>query len=395
VGHYLVVSSNDALLRRVALTHDGAERPVSQLPQYAEARNALPSDANLMVFVSPQAMSNAGKAAGTDVVKSAKWMCFGAAIRDNGIRVDFRSPLEKAMVPPAGAGFLEPNFLGKLPSGALGIVAIADPGNSIQWMQKGFAKEQGVAEGIKDFEKEAGLSISRDIVPAFSGSLVLGVYPGASSEPADVDGLLMLDSNNGANPAALATKLRLKFEADTAKDPKPLRFVRSEYGGAEVWSADPAVTKEIASSTKEMGIGARAPYFALINKAVLMASSKHMLFTAIRAYRGASSLANDPPFAQMQQQMGERSQVATLVSLNRVLNRMRSLFDGKSDMSLPVDDLVQVFGGENDGLVISGYVQGNQMIGSAFLPLDYDRAARASKSMSSKVSLATAEPART
>jgi hypothetical protein len=40
-----------------------------------------------------------------------------------------------------------------------------------------------------------------------------------------------------------------------------------------------------------------------------------------------------------------------------------------------------MFGGDSTGLVFSGYVENDVMIGSAFLPLDYDRAARVLKGM--------------
>ncbi|MEZ0327615.1 MAG: DUF3352 domain-containing protein [Fimbriimonas sp.] len=383
IGDYLVSSESAALLRRVQLTHDGAEKPVAQLPQYIEARNALPSDANLMVFVSPQGLSEAGKAAGTQMTRSAKWMCFGAAIRDNGIRIDFRSPLEKDMVPPAGAGFLDPNFLAKVPTGALGIVAVADPANTLEWVQKGLGKEKGAAEGIQAFEKESGISVTQDIVPALGGDLLIGVYPGASQKPIDLEAVLLVDSNNGADPAALATKIRTKIESDSAKDPKPVKFTRSQYGGAEVWAMDAAATKEISDSAKEAGMGAKSPCLALIGKAIIMASSKPMMFTAIRAYRGTASLSTDPAFAAMSSQMTDRAQAATLISIHRVLDRMRPEFEKSKNMLISADDIVNVFGGENDGLVISGYVLGDQMVGTAFLPLDYDRAAKGIKSMSS------------
>ena len=83
------------------------QKPISSLPEYQEARAALPADASLLVFVSPKALQelqNQTKGMVSAKVKNAsmpltvmpKWMAYSATIRDTGLAIDYRVPMDAA-----------------------------------------------------------------------------------------------------------------------------------------------------------------------------------------------------------------------------------------------------------------------------------------------------------
>ncbi|HZO91772.1 MAG TPA: DUF3352 domain-containing protein [Chthonomonadaceae bacterium] len=96
LSNYLVVSQKPGALTRVEQVRKGEAKPVVSLPEYQQARAALPADANLMVFVSPRALSKmqeAGKSRGVNPLPNTRWMAVGAAVHDKGLDAVYRVPL--------------------------------------------------------------------------------------------------------------------------------------------------------------------------------------------------------------------------------------------------------------------------------------------------------------
>ena len=373
IGEYLVATNSRALYSRIALAQKGAGETVAHLAAYQEARAALPADANLMVFVSPTAMADASKSTGVKAVKGARWMCFGAAVRDNGIRIDFRSPMDEKTLPTLPkSGTLDPNLLRRLPNGALGITSVADLGEGLRWMDESAGDAKVVTDGMASFEKESGINFKKDIVPALHGTTALAVYPGASGHGLDVDAMLLFSGDNNATPELLESKLRKLYESQTQKNSAASKLQRIEYSGATVWAPSSSATKNMNESMQDLGVSNREFCWATVDRSVILATSKPMLFRAIRSYRGAGVLAEDQPFANMATQVSDRAQMVTMISINRVLKQMAS-----ENQPGELEDWVSAFGSPNDGLVISGYLDGDLVVGSALIPLDYDKAAKA------------------
>src|SRR5205085_6247042 len=113
-------------------------------------------------------------------------------------------------------------------------------------------------------------------------------------------------------------------------------------------------------------------------KTLLVASSQAMLDRALAAYYGqAPTLAEDPAFLAMRDHVVPGAQVIFMMNLTAILERMEaSLKDAFPQSHMDKDDLIHLFGGSDNGLVISGRYDGQTQRGAMFLPLDYERLIR-------------------
>jgi hypothetical protein len=263
ISDYLALSDRPASLARIEAVRAG-QPSVAKLAEYQAARAALPEDANLMIFVSPAALEEIGKESrslGVNPLRSTKWMAIGATVRDDGIAFDYRYPMDAAAFPPLRVlgeiGPLDTSLLKRLPAGAYGVMAWSQPAKYWDYVRDSVRSDahavKSFDEGIAEFEKQTGMSVPNDILPALSGHLVLAVYPDASGTKSGVDGLIVVDDASGANPAALAAKLRAYVERASSEGGKPgVRFASTEKGGATVWAIDPESEKALQHSMGEM-----------------------------------------------------------------------------------------------------------------------------------------------
>src|SRR5207247_394214 len=106
--------------------------------------------------------------------------------------------------------------------------------------------------GIAGFEKETGISVPRDILPGLKGRLWLAVYPDREGPKSFVDGLIVIEDANGADPAGLAAKVRGYVEKTSGKE-SPVRFVQSERPSGTEWRLDPDTQRKL-----DKGFGSNA-----------------------------------------------------------------------------------------------------------------------------------------
>jgi len=431
IAHYLVLTSRPAALSRIESVRNGQMAAVASLPEYQQARAALPADANMMVFLSPRGLVTMGeqtKELGANPFRGTKWLAFGATVRDQGIAFDYRAPMDANALPAlkhlSQIAAVDPALLKRLPPGAYGLLAYAQPGKYWDYFLDIFATDPNarrqVDSGVADFEKETGLNVSRDIVPALNGHLLLAVYPDERGAEYGVDGLIVMDDANGADPAALAEKVRVVIERASAKNArKGIRFVSTERDGITYRALDAATQKEMrreltgafgTSRTPQTatfrapdGLTPDAPRltpppaprtaddvgkyvqnktvaYAQVGNTVLIASSQNLLERAVTAYQGAErSLADEPAYAAMRGMVTPNAQSLFMVNLADILAALRPTLEKamEGDPTAPsVDDIVLLFGTVNTGLVGSGRYDGQVMTANFFLPLDYERLLR-------------------
>ena len=261
VDAYLVLANSEATLARIERVRSGGEGSVLKLAAFNAARAALPVDANGMVFVSPRAFERLSKTPGGEALKATSWMAYSATVVPEGIQVDYQCPIDPAKMRallrvPSIAPF-DMGTLKMLPDGAYGVAAYSQVGHYWASASESLAKEPAVRDGFKDalsnFEKETGIGVARDLVPALAGEQILAIYPGDSGKLEDVDGLLVLTDEGGANPAALATKVRALIERKTAESGKGMKFVETKVGNATVWELDAASRKRIGEAGGMLG----------------------------------------------------------------------------------------------------------------------------------------------
>ncbi|MFY9234329.1 MAG: DUF3352 domain-containing protein [Fimbriimonadaceae bacterium] len=412
ISDYLVFAQTPELLMRIYQVEQGKAQSIAQLAAYKEARASLAEDANLMFFISADAMNRLdqtakGFANGASPLGGASWLAMGVAIRDQGLELTYQCPMDQTrMASLQRLSEIQPidkGLLNKLPQGAYGVLAFSQPSKYWSFISETAAQKpkdkQEMEEGLAKFEKETGMSIPRDVVPAFDGNLVLAVYP----SPGAADGIVILDDANQANPAAFAAKVRALIERKSAEDGKPVRFVSADIGGATVWKLDKASQEELTggfngpNAQAEIVPGHEAPgqndppvfkeapvkstpnpalkdktiAYAQVGNAVIIASSEAMLVRAIDAYNGkGATLAGDPAFAYASDTLRDNAQSMIVVNLNRIMETMRPQIEQSGG---PVEDIVNLFGGPGVSLVGSGSYDGKVMTGEMFLPLDYTR----------------------
>jgi Protein of unknown function (DUF3352). len=258
VGNYLVVAQKPADIERIEAVKKGDVKAVSSLLEYQEARSGLPEDANLMVFLSPTAMKQisdeAKKNGGPDLQKTSQWMAFSATLRDAGVAFDYRMPADPSSNPglksAAEIAALDFSMMGKLPSGAYGLMALSQPDHywdsSTGMLRQDPKMAKQMDEGIAEFEKQTGMNVQKDILPGLKGHLWMAVYPDARGADRGVDGLVVIDDSNGADPAALADKVRILVQKTSSEHGKQgVTFQSQEKNGATIWSLDERSTAEL------------------------------------------------------------------------------------------------------------------------------------------------------
>lgn len=401
---YLLMSQKPALFNKIRATKDRRSQSVAHLPEYQAARAALPADANLMVFLSPTAlaeMNDSAKKQGISALNSARWLAFGGAVRDDGLEFNYRMPLDSSAQPElkgiAGVKPLSSDIYRHLPDGAYGVFAYSQPGRYWSWMT-GQGKHEGsehanFRKDALDFEKQTGISVATEVLPALDGEVVLAVYPGSRGAN-DFDGLAYVNDANGADPATLANKLRAFAEKQSKKSNEPLSFKQTQRSGAIVWTLErPAkqLSKDFTPSDASMhqdlpGQKAKRPntdlnpmaskdlIYALVGKQVYVASSHAMINKVLHANTGGRTLADDPAFATMAAKVMPEAEGTLMVSLYRIMQVVKPMFEQNlKGAPVKAGDLLLMFGGESAGLVGSGKYDGQIATGTLFLPLDWQR----------------------
>jgi hypothetical protein len=263
ISEYLVLSDKPDSLARIFSVYRRETPSVTTLDEYKQARESLPADANLMLFVSPRGMAQLAQTGEKQQVvrlaplKKARWLAAGMTARDRGLETVWRMPMEGGQTVPPPVAALDNDLLKRLPAGPYGLMAFSQPGRYWDWVSATASTDSTARKtldaGLDSFEKETGLSVPRDIVPGLTGDLVLAVYPNADGNRSAVDGLMVVNDANGADPAALAEKIRASVESHSAKDGhSSIHFLESRRDGITIWTLDEAGQKQIGHSASSL-----------------------------------------------------------------------------------------------------------------------------------------------
>jgi len=233
---YALIANSIKTIERAIETSDGKIPSLDQAPAYKKAREALPKEASLMVFVNGEAVANSDedtrKMYEAFGIKKAGWAAFGATVKPEGIQLDFFQDMKDGGRIAEAYQAINPlkfDSAGRLPEGAIGVVGISGLGTMVKTLVESIeASEVGgdVDEGLADMEKETGLSFEKDVLPALAGEAYAAIYPPKKQgeEPTFV---LMFDEQNGATPEAAVRKLMAKAG----------EFTQSKLGDAEVFTS--------------------------------------------------------------------------------------------------------------------------------------------------------------
>ena len=116
--------------------------------------------------------------------------------------------------------------------------------------------------------------------------------------------------------------------------------------------------------------------YAQVGKAFIMATSKSMLNRAVMAYEGhGATLADDSGYADMERSLTPGSQSYMLIHLGNIMQRLQPELKKslQGEDAAMANDIMQMFGSQNAGIVISGKYDGKMSIGSVLIPLNYEK----------------------
>ena len=291
IGSYLVMADKPQDLTKIEAVRAGETQAISTQADYQQARASLPSDSNIMLFVSQSAIAQAQQAAQglagggssnntsggllnstSNPLNHAHYLAMGFAVHDRGIDGVMLSPAES----PANADGqaishiapFDAEMFRKMPSGAYGIIAMSQPGKYYHYATAVAASvpdfQHTMDEGVKSFEQETGMSVTRDVLPGVNGNLALAVYPDANNSRKSVDGLLVMDDANGADPAKLADLVRAYAERASAQHGgQAWHYTSENRNGVLIWTLNPEAQRQIQSlggdspESREQGTGNR------------------------------------------------------------------------------------------------------------------------------------------
>lgn len=319
---YAIMASSVQAAKRAIATGDGKEQSLYAQPSFQAARDSLPSDASLMVFVNGAAIAEADpetkKMFSAMGVDASGWAAYGVSLRREGIQIDSYSPCTSrdsefaeavdAMTP------LNYKSLERFPAGALGVAGISSPASVVEMIRSaldGIADAKSEIErGISEMEQKTGFSFAEDLLPAFRGELFMALYPGSQNEPGVIIGL---DNSNGANVTEFAARVieKINMGAFDEGDEKP-RLQESQVGDLKVYRA---------VQQAEEG------WLAIGQDQIFLVSKKDLLEAV--ANPQSKNLSNDEGVRSVTR--GEPAQFKLSVDLERVLDEVLKAVDTKPE----------------------------------------------------------------
>lgn len=243
-GDYCLVSNKPESAERAIAVANDQEASVYDEGGFQQARESLPQDAGLMVFLNGKALAEmdeeARKAFKSLGVDNEGWFAMGATLRDEGILIDCSSPLGSGGIPAALNKMENLSFASfeSYPTGALGVAGLSSP-TALYDMMREIIKSDSATEsefdkGIAEVEKQTGLSFQNEILPGFKGEASFAVYP-PETEGSDMRFVMSLDNQHGGKATELATRLMELVETKKVEGPT---FTKATEGSWTIYSAD-------------------------------------------------------------------------------------------------------------------------------------------------------------
>ncbi len=389
IEDYLVIAPDAALIGSIQNIHEKGSTSIADNAAFNEARAALPSDANLMVFVSPTVLQDLGKTAAEMGTKmnpftGTNWLSFSVTVEPEGVAFDYYGPTNADAVPGmknlASVAPVSAESLKMLPEGALGVLAYSQAGKYWNYAKEVADKESETQKvldkGVAEVEKEFGLSIDKDIAPAFNGETILAFYPKTSGKEFDGDVVAIFTDKNGATPAELVKKLRTLIEQRSKEGgQKGITFVESRVGDTTVIEFDAETQNEIMKgmqgSKPPVQLQSKVLQIAIKGQNVIVTTSKATLNSVIS--NSGKTLMEDPGFAVMSNELEKGTQGLLAINIKRTLESVRSLLEpSMKDSPVSMDDLIHMFGDGAMPMYIVGKYDGKTGTGRMMLPLDYE-----------------------
>lgn len=387
----LAIAGEPESLYAIYQTKSGQKAPITTVADFQSARTQLADDANLMVFASPRVFNSLP----SEVQYRANgWISMGMAIREGGIGMTYAGASDMSAMPGlAKFGEIAPvrsDLFKVLPSGAYGTIAMSQPTKMFEGFEDAILTGVDAKKGLRDMEdsmaKETGMSLRKDVLPAFRGNSIFAAYP-SEAPTAGVDGLVVIDDLQGATPADAADRFMDWVARQMEKEGgQPIPWTKRVDGDVTYFRINDKVEGDMKKNlfggpegrTKQVLSQDKTVAWAFVGKTVLLATSQKLLDRAIVAYRTKTdTLATDPKLGRIESEVTNGSQQIGAFSVARIAEGIQNTVE-KRDLdepqAKPWRSLLAAFTKLDEPLRFHARMfPDGRFTGGTFIPMDYDK----------------------
>jgi len=398
-GDTLAVAANGKALNKVEQVAEGKAPSIEDRPDFIAERQKIDADANLMVFVAPEAFELFAKDAppeAKDILSSNKWLALGVAVRDGGIALSYNGSYDKDQAkwiqPMASIAPIRADLFAVLPKGAYSVNAISQPSKYFDTFETAVAKDKEGQKVIHEMEsslaKEANISLRQDLLPAFQGNAIVAMYPSESSDKvAGFDALVVIDDQNGAKAGALAERLREFAEREIEKDGTDKPFEVSTSGDVKKYRLVGEAERSLQDSLNE-GFTDDSPLeqgamtkdktitWAIVGNTVVASSSAKLLDRALATLANhEGALSSDSRWASADKTLLNGSQIVASFSIARIAEGLENTIrlDRTGDDGKTFKEIIEGLKSLTEPFSIRTKIADGRMSVGLFIPMDYDR----------------------
>lgn len=398
VDDLLVVGMGKAL-HQVEQVVEKKKDSILERPDFMVERSKIDPDANIMVFISPEALEVFGKDApeeSREMLKASKWMAMGIAVRENGLALSFSSDYDstkaKWLQPLASMAPIRNDLLSVLPKGAYGFTALSQPSKYFESFELAVQNDkqgrQSMAEWEKEMSKETGVSLRQDVLPAFQGNAIIAFYPNPNEKnAAGADLLLVVDDQQGARAANLAEHIRNQVESEILAQGEESPFEMTEEGDVKKFRLIDSVTDEMQTDLTE-GMGDSSPLksdvlmkdktitWALVGQTVVASSSQKLLDAAIAGLKTRENgLETDALWQGRTRSLIQGQQVLATFNLARIAEGFQNSVDIEKtgEDGKTIREVSDSFKKLTEPFVIKSATSTDSTSMDLFIPMDWER----------------------
>ena len=401
VNDMLAVAATGKPLSRVEKVMEGSAPSILDRPDFAAERAKIANDANLMVFLAPEALAEFSKEAPEEAKMFAgtyKWMSLGLAIRDGGLAINYSGSFDasaaKWLNPLAHIAPIRSDLMAIMPKGAYGITATAQPSKYFESTEAALKDQPDGGRALREMEKgladNLNLSLHQDLVPAFQGNAIIGFYPSeASDKVAGIDVLVVFDDKNGATPGALAERLRESIERQAKQQqPDTEPFESSTEGDVKKYRLSADVEKEMQDSFAEETSGEddvvdsqalmkdKTITWAIVGETVVLSSNQKLLDRTVSSLKGRrDGMNSDSAWAPSEKNLIDGSQTLFALSISRMAEGFENTFriEKMGEDTKSIREIVESLKALKDPFYLKTRTEEGKTDMGLFIPMDYDR----------------------
>lgn len=362
MGDYLVATDSQNTFQKILDVKEGKAANIMSSPAYTKCRTGLPADANLLMYIDYSRAMNMAGAVNPDQAKYMdQTVGFSLTIEPEGLAMDsvtLPNSADNKLIPEMPA--LKQLELSRIPAGDFGTIAFEGYGAiAKQYLDVYKDMIPDFNKHMKEFETKSGLTVEGDLLPLISGTAIIGVYPGPTSAPEDIDFIVRAQGDAGA-AARVSAAIR---KAATESGKEKVTFTEVDIAGNKVWQSSPFNSKGTTA------MDSKSAFIGEFEDGLNFSTSRSLL----EAFMTGSKPTTDGTILKAS---GDNVNSLVTIHHGRLLTRFQpQLTEQLSSSKSPISfaDILESFGGAEGTITITARRDGDRILGRAMIPMNYDK----------------------